>query len=1035
MGMRAGTAQPPPERKLPLTLRRPRWVLGIALVLIAVFGIIGINVEGSLEPTSLDVGGTQSSEANHQLERYFGSSAPFVVLLQGPASQIERQGPGLVRAMRRDPKVTTISPWDKGSVAHLRPAPNRALILVDFHTPIDTAVNETVPHLNELLETKISPPLRATQTGFATLSRAIQDETISSSERSELIALPVLLIVLLLVFRSPIAALIPLMFGAITVITSRGVLTLATHYVSIDAFALTVSTMMGLALGVDYALLMVSRFREELQRGVDPYEAARATRRTAGRTTLFAGSTLFLAMLVSIFILPGALLVSLAGTVIIVVLISVTVATVVAPPLLALVGTRLDRWRIGGAPGRRSPVMDMVNAALRRPILAILLIGGIVLLLVTPAIGLKTGPPSVQQLPTSNQQRKDAEEIDAVVGPGYEAPYILVASTPDGTITEEPRLREVSEWQEEIAEDPAVQAVIGPAQVSKKVKPLKKSTKELVEPGPGGGPLGELEELGPKLGKAERGVRQIRAGLTEAAAGAGLLGAGSGRAEQGASSIASGLEKAQHGGEEAISGTDELAEGAGKVEKGTTQAKEGAGHLVTESQATLQELRQTTLMRARALQKRLSAAAKEDPSLEKAAEEAAEVAYFAAFNRNQIRKLRSRAQQLHQGESKLLAGSERLHEGAKELSSRAGALPSGLGRLGEGAKRLVVGLARLQGGANSLEQNLSEGSHRAAPLQTGLHTASVKVTAGAGDVNGKLENLHRQSPGLFDSGYFVLSAIDGSHPSERRSAASAVDVERGGQAAAVLVIPRFTFNTPGSINLYKRLKGDAGKLAGSSDLTVGVAGGAAQLTDYNHVVSDSIPILIAAITIVTFLMMVVILRALLLAAITVLLNLSTVGVAFGVLTLLFNVPAGYPLGGNTYLDAVGTTMIFGIVFGLSIDYAVFLCMRMRERYEETGDNAGAITFGLEKTARIITGAAAIMVAVFIVFAFAPLATVSQLGVGLTVAVVLDATVIRIVLLPALMLLFGERVWWLPRPLQRILPEIDLHGEEAAAETP
>jgi RND superfamily putative drug exporter len=1032
--MRGKPAAEPPEKKLPFSLRRPRWILGIAAVLIVAFGIIGIGVEGSLKPTSLDVGGTQSSTANDQLERYFGDSAPFVVLLQGPARQIEQQGPKLVHAMRQDPKVTTISPWDKGSVAHLRPAPNRALILVDFHAPIDTAVDDTVPHLNKLLEDKVSPPVRATQTGFATLSRAIQDETISSSERSELIALPVLLIVLLLVFRSPIAALIPLTFGAITVITSRGVLEFATNYLSIDAFALTVSTMMGLALGVDYALLMVSRFREELQRGADPYSAARTTRRTAGRTTLFAGSTLFLAMFVSIFILPGALLVSLAGTVIIVVAISVTVATVVAPPLLALVGPRIDRWRIGGAASERSSVMEMVTAALRRPILATLLIGGIVLLLVAPAIGLKTGPPSVQQLPTSNQQRKDAEEIDAVVGPGFEAPYILVASTPDGTITEEPRLAKVSRWQEEIAEDPGVQAVIGPAQVSKKVKPLRKSTKELVEPGPGGGRLGELQRLGPKLAKAEGGVRKIRSGLTEAAAGAGLLGEGSGRAEHGASSIAAGLQKAQHGGEQAIAGTLKLVEGSGKVAEGTSEAKDGAEQLVGESQTAYSQSRQSVLQRARRLRAILLEAAKEDPSLEKAAEESRQLAYAVGVNSTAIRKIRRDAQQLHTGESKLLVGAERLHEGAKELSSRAGALPSGLERLGDGAKRLVAGLGRLRGGATTLEQHLAEGSTRARPLQTGLHTASVKVTDGAGDVNHKLETLHHQSPGLFDSGYFVLSAIDGSHPDERRSASSAVSVDRGGQAGAVLVIPRYTFNTPGSIDLYKRLKGDAGKLEGSSDLTVGVAGGAAQLTDYNHVVSTSIPILIAAITIVTFLMMIVILRALLLAAITVLLNLATVGVAFGVLTLLFNVPAGYPLGGNTYLDAVGTTMIFGIVFGLSIDYAVFLCMRMRERYEETGDNAEAITFGLEKTARIITGAAAIMVAVFVVFAFAPLATVSQLGVGLTVAVVLDATVIRIVLLPALMLIFGERVWWLPRPLERVLPEIDLHGKEPVAES-
>jgi RND superfamily putative drug exporter len=118
-------------------------------------------------------------------------------------------------------------------------------------------------------------------------------------------------------------------------------------------------------------------------------------------------------------------------------------------------------------------------------------------------------------------------------------------------------------------------------------------------------------------------------------------------------------------------------------------------------------------------------------------------------------------------------------------------------------------------------------------------------------------------------------------------------------------------------------------------------------------------------------------------------------------------------------------MIFGIVFGLSIDYAVFLLIRMREHYDVHGDNAAAIEFGLEKTARVITGAAVIMMAVFIAFAGSSLATVSQLGVGLTVAVILDATVVRIVLLPALMLLIGDRVWWLPRWLDRAMPKFDV----------
>jgi putative drug exporter of the RND superfamily len=168
-----------------------------------------------------------------------------------------------------------------------------------------------------------------------------------------------------------------------------------------------------------------------------------------------------------------------------------------------------------------------------------------------------------------------------------------------------------------------------------------------------------------------------------------------------------------------------------------------------------------------------------------------------------------------------------------------------------------------------------------------------------------------------------------------------------------------------------------------------------------------------------------VLRAVLLAAIAVLLNLLTVAVAFGVLTLLFNIPESWPLGGHNYVDAVGATLIFGLVFGISIDYAVFLLVRMREHYDAHGDNAAAVEFGLARTAGVITGAAAVMMAVFIAFAGAPIATVSQLGVGLTVAVILDATVVRIVLLPALMLLIGDRVWWLPKPLERAIPKLSV----------
>ena len=107
-----------------MTLRHPRAVLVVAALVLAALGIVGANVEGRLDPTTLDIPGTDSSRANQLIAEHFGDSAPFVILLRGPEAAVDRQGPELIRALRRDPKVTTLSPWDRGSVVNLRPSPN-----------------------------------------------------------------------------------------------------------------------------------------------------------------------------------------------------------------------------------------------------------------------------------------------------------------------------------------------------------------------------------------------------------------------------------------------------------------------------------------------------------------------------------------------------------------------------------------------------------------------------------------------------------------------------------------------------------------------------------------------------------------------------------------------------------------------------------------------------------------------------------------------------------------------------------------------
>ncbi len=1071
-------------RRPPLLLRHPRRVLAAVALPIVLLSLLGLGLDGRLSPSTLDIPGTSASKAEAMLREHFGPSSPFPILLQGPAAAIDRQGPALVRALRRsDPRVTTLSPWDRGSVEQLRPTPRQALIIADFHVEVGEAVKHTVPELNQLLDENVHPPVRATQTGFATISRAIQKESISSAERAELIALPILLLVLLIVFRSPVAALIPLAFGAVTVLSSRGLLSILTHWFSVDALALTVCTMMGLALGVDYALLMVSRFREELAEGATPLEAATATRRTAGRTTAFAGSTLVLSMVVGFFVVPGALLASLAGTLALVVVLSVVVSTVAVPALLVLIGPRVDRWRIGPRPNGRSRLMIFVNAALRRPLPVSLAIGTVVVVLAAPALALKTGPLSPGQLPHDDPVREDYELITHTAGSGFEAPFQIVIAADEGTITESSRLKTLGRWQRRIAALPGVQTVVGPAQLHRAVAPLHRVGQVLLA-SDDEGPLASFSKLGKSLGRAAGGVAILRSGISQATYGAGVLADGSGQAEDGAELLSAGLDRAEAGAERALDSLDSFAERAPRLVTAQFKAAYGAKQLGIGINSLVPNLRRNAVPQGRRLQKSLNEDAhgtlpkleasaaggvehlghaisrleamtvgKSDPEYAAALEEARQASAAIGGIPAELTALRERllldvknAQQvtfwltstiegldrLAGGSLKLREGLYRLARGSKQISAvlgeqaeKAEVLSTGLPRLTGGAEQLANGLGTLTGGIERLRDGLGTGYHRSYPLQSGLRRGAVRVTSATTRLQRGRERLQRSSPGLFDSGYFVLSALDGAPPRQRDAAAAAVDLNNGGQAATMLIFSRYDLNTDGSIALNKTLNRDAVEIGRQTNAAAGVAGGPATLNTYSEVARDRIPFLVAAITLATFLVLVIVLRAVPVAALAVILNLLTVGVAFGILTLLTYVPDGWPLGGHAYIDAVGATMIFGVVFGLSIDYAVFLLVRMRERYDAEGDHADAIAYGLDKTARVITGAAAIMMAVFVAFGGSSIATVSQLGVGLTVAVLLDATIVRIVLLPALMLLLGERVWWLPKPLQRVLPRLNV----------
>jgi len=217
---------------------------------------------------------------------------------------------------------------------------------------------------------------------------------------------------------------------------------------------------------------------------------------------------------------------------------------------------------------------------------------------------------------------------------------------------------------------------------------------------------------------------------------------------------------------------------------------------------------------------------------------------------------------------------------------------------------------------------------------------------------------------------------------------------------------------------------------------VDVGGETARSSDARAQVSGSMWKIVLFVLALSFLVLMVMLRSLVLPLKAVLMNLLSIGAAFGVLVAVFqwgwldSVLGFESLGA---LDTINVPLIFAIVFGLSMDYEVFLMSRIRERYMEHGDNERAVAEGLASSARTISSAALIMVCVFAVFVLTGVPSIKELGMGCAVAIALDATLVRLILVPAAMKLFGDWNWWMPSWLDRLLPHLSFEGEAPTPE--
>jgi RND superfamily putative drug exporter len=248
-----------------------------------------------------------------------------------------------------------------------------------------------------------------------------------------------------------------------------------------------------------------------------------------------------------------------------------------------------------------------------------------------------------------------------------------------------------------------------------------------------------------------------------------------------------------------------------------------------------------------------------------------------------------------------------------------------------------------------------------------------------------------------------------------------------GDAAVMQVFPEDPPQSARTQALVHELRGTIlpQTLAGTG-VTAKVGGPTAAAVDFGEFMTSKLPLFTVAVLALSFLLLMLVFRSVLVPLKAVVLNLLALGACYGVLVLVVQWGWGLgPIGVGRPgpIDAWVPMMLFAVIFGLSMDYEVFLLSRIRESYDETGDNSGAIADGVAATARVITAAAAVMFCVFGAFVLGSTRSLKIFGLGLAVAVLLDATLVRLVLVPATMELLGDRNWWLPGWLDRLLPRL------------
>lgn len=1022
--------------------RRRRAVLIAWVVALVVGGALASKANDVLKAGGVQAIGSDSEVSSRILDREFHASSlnNVVVVFQSDSLKAtnpayEAQVKAAAARVRAAKGVTRVLTYYKTLLPQFIGKDKRTSIMLVSLKGNEGETQTYVKGVRAAL-TNGNLSLQHYLTGWAAVNHDFSARSEKDLRRSEVFTFAIVLLLLLLTFRTLVSALLPLVLGAAAVVSATGLLYLVGRMTDTSTFALNVASMIGLGLAIDFSLIVVSRFREELATRRDPEIATAVTMATAGRSILYSGVTVILGILMLMLLVDLNLIRSISFGVMLVAVTALLAGLTLLPAVLGMLSHRVERLRV--VPKRKPKPENegfwyrWSHTIMRRPGLSLLAGVAIIVVLAVPVTKLKLFGSTPSVLPSSEEAVKGSDILDDQFGKNSLNPIqIVITSGHKNGIFQPSVLSALDRLSNTLQADPRA----APKGVS--------SLATYMAPEPRDGRYQHLKPVwdfwpAPDLSHVEPGSKNPLPGVTAGTmvdvwadhvpGSPAYMGWGKIRfpahldrqltvatAFQ-AYRVVSGHLTVTSGGET----TFWSAANFGKRYQGQTipplqPVTLGPGaQLVVPPQTAVRLKTGTTPVRIIAVvsfrirpgpdahQSWLTGPTPQADPFKGIRRELVAGGLGATFPTGQTHVL------LQYGVAQPGARYPRhIHFGPELIYDEYGTITV------FASPEMVI---------TSAQGQIEEGKY---DTPTPLGPKGMALVQGFG--------IHRAvNYGKVPEKLWSLKFIDANKPEQifvalRDYAKGFVNLDRGGNTAVVNVVPQYDAYDHRTEDFVSAIRNEIlPSIPGLKGQTLYVGGTTATFMDFRHELYGRFPYVVGAVLILTFLILMMFFQSVFLPLKAILMNIGSLLATFGVLVLIFQDGWGSGLAGFESLGALAVitpAILFVILFSLSTDYEVFMLSRIKEYYAQTHDNEESVARGLQHTGGIITAAGLILIGVFGSFATAGIVTLKEIGLGLAIGVLIDTVIVRSIMVPATMRLAGNINWTMPAWLKRWVPEL------------